>query len=999
MFYEGSKYLYEATRKRAYFDKVTIIVPKTWTHKSEYKLPGNLTFDYADVIVAPPNPRWAPLQYTKQYQGCGQRGVHIHFMDEFLTDPEVELYYGPLGRVLVHEWGHLRWGLFDEYPDAVGDPDNYQEFYFSPLTQQFEGVRCSYDHNAFPLKFFPESQMYRPCNGGPDIGYEEGCVYYVVANQDKDLVSSSIMFSSYPLGPIKYFCDNDSSDSPNLHNREAPNKHNRLCTSRSNWEVLRDHEDFRNNINPPREISEDDLMPEITIVQHQDIRVVLLLDTSGSMTSKNRFNKMISSSANYISSIVTEGSYIGIVEFNYVGIIRKNLTLVTSDDDRQALLESLPPDAGGSTAIGDGLLKSIEVLSEGGMDPAGGIILLITDGKENVRPNVADIMDTIISSGVIVDTLAFSQNADGLLPGLSQATGGKTYFYSDEVGSNTLYEAFAATMERGDVLDSERRVQLMGTSWSLKSDEERTSSIFLDSTLGRNTEFVFSWETENVLAIDVNITRPNGSMIDWSYEGYGVDISFRILTVSIKGQAEAGSWKFKVWNNGTQSQDVVVTIYSYPASNDVEPIIVTSELSGSTTAFEQNEPLVAYAEIRQGFRPMIYANVWATIERPQAGYEPIKLQLLDNGAGADVTKNDGVYSRYFTEMTGVGYYGVTIDVDNNEGNAIVIDSNPFSKSRPIVDPDDAFNLPDIGGVKIPSPGEPPAEPTGTPAPAFSRGTSGGSSRVDATPPGFSPGADLFPPGDILDLRVTNTSFLDKTVSLAWTASGDDLDSGAASWYEVIRAESVLAWQSDPDPESHLILNSSHVLQGNLSAPQVFGSREDLQVMVPVPEEVNVTSYAFVLRAFDDAGRWSEFSNVVQAVLREYVPESLPAPAPATTNAPPATSNPQPATGDASPVMTDAPPTTRDAPPVTTDAPPPTTDAPIVVTVTPPSTWLQWWHIALMVVGGSVGLSLLIGLILCAVLKGIPSKATPVSPIIVAEAGEHTNRAYAHEWLE
>ena len=45
------------------------------------------------------------------------------------------------GRVLVHEWGHYRWGLFDEYADPVGDPDNYQEFYWSGNTQQWEGVR------------------------------------------------------------------------------------------------------------------------------------------------------------------------------------------------------------------------------------------------------------------------------------------------------------------------------------------------------------------------------------------------------------------------------------------------------------------------------------------------------------------------------------------------------------------------------------------------------------------------------------------------------------------------------------------------------------------------------------------------------------------------------------------------------------------------------------------------------------------------------------------
>ncbi|XP_022080398.1 calcium-activated chloride channel regulator 1-like [Acanthaster planci] len=102
--------------------------------------------------------------------------------------------------MLVHEWGHFRWGLFDEYPDAVGDPDNYQEFYFSPITSQFEGVRCSYDYQAVPLIFFPDNLFYRECNGDPDIGYEDGCVYYVLVNQDD--VRSSIMYGTYPLEPV-----------------------------------------------------------------------------------------------------------------------------------------------------------------------------------------------------------------------------------------------------------------------------------------------------------------------------------------------------------------------------------------------------------------------------------------------------------------------------------------------------------------------------------------------------------------------------------------------------------------------------------------------------------------------------------------------------------------------------------------------------------------------------------------------------------------------------
>lgn len=97
MFIEASSYLYTATKQRAFFKNVTILVPQTWSSRPEYRQAGNESFDLADIIVAPPNPRWAPNPYTKQYQGCGKEGVHIHFEDSFLLHPDIEDYYGPLG--------------------------------------------------------------------------------------------------------------------------------------------------------------------------------------------------------------------------------------------------------------------------------------------------------------------------------------------------------------------------------------------------------------------------------------------------------------------------------------------------------------------------------------------------------------------------------------------------------------------------------------------------------------------------------------------------------------------------------------------------------------------------------------------------------------------------------------------------------------------------------------------------------------------------------------
>ena len=75
-----------------------------------------------------------------------------------------------------------------------------------------------------------------------------------------------------------------------------------------------------------------------------------------------KFLKMLSAAANYISSVVVEGSMIGIVEFSGTSQILSNLVTVDSDDVREALLQALPTKFIGQTCIGCGLNNSLQVI-------------------------------------------------------------------------------------------------------------------------------------------------------------------------------------------------------------------------------------------------------------------------------------------------------------------------------------------------------------------------------------------------------------------------------------------------------------------------------------------------------------------------------------------------------------------------------------------------------------------------------------------------------------
>lgn len=106
MFTNGSSYLYNATKNRAFFKEVTILIPETWSDHPSYTSPGSVTLRGADVIIAGYNPRFAPdgensaAPYTKHLEaGCGKQALYIHVTSYFLQNYRaLQEYYGDYGK-------------------------------------------------------------------------------------------------------------------------------------------------------------------------------------------------------------------------------------------------------------------------------------------------------------------------------------------------------------------------------------------------------------------------------------------------------------------------------------------------------------------------------------------------------------------------------------------------------------------------------------------------------------------------------------------------------------------------------------------------------------------------------------------------------------------------------------------------------------------------------------------------------------------------------------
>uniref|UniRef100_A0A8D0DVP0 Calcium-activated chloride channel N-terminal domain-containing protein n=1 Tax=Salvator merianae TaxID=96440 RepID=A0A8D0DVP0_SALMN len=183
MIKEASSYLYSATKQKFYIKSVKVVIPLTWQSKPGYERVTTESFEKADVIVADPYLKYGDDPYTLQYGGCGEPGRYIHFTPNFLTNDSLLHVYGSRGRIFVHEWAHLRWGVFDEY--------NMNAPFYATGPQKAEATRCSADISGqyiFPLG----TGKTRPCKFEHRTGlYEPGCQFIPDKVQS---TSASIMY-------------------------------------------------------------------------------------------------------------------------------------------------------------------------------------------------------------------------------------------------------------------------------------------------------------------------------------------------------------------------------------------------------------------------------------------------------------------------------------------------------------------------------------------------------------------------------------------------------------------------------------------------------------------------------------------------------------------------------------------------------------------------------------------------------------------------------------
>ncbi|XP_033110929.1 calcium-activated chloride channel regulator 1-like, partial [Anneissia japonica] len=217
IFTEGSSFLFEATNHRVYWKTITILVPNSWTNLAEYKPAKTETFDRANIRI---DYGTSKGPYTHVIEGCGKQGQYINLTPQYVRNKKyAESGWGPRDKTAVHEWAHLRWGVFDEYSTTTP--------FFVMEGNKIEETRCS---QSVAGVYEDDTSKDKKCTLDPETGvYTKSCKFIPDVKQTANV---SIMYKQY-LPSISFFCREDKIDPNNRHFEEAPNRQNTMCETKS----------------------------------------------------------------------------------------------------------------------------------------------------------------------------------------------------------------------------------------------------------------------------------------------------------------------------------------------------------------------------------------------------------------------------------------------------------------------------------------------------------------------------------------------------------------------------------------------------------------------------------------------------------------------------------------------------------------------------------------------------------------------------------------------
>jgi hypothetical protein len=353
--------------------------------------------------------------------------------------------------------------------------------------------------------------------------------------------------------------------------------------------------------------------------------------------------------------------------------------------------------------------------------PSGGNIVLITDSNMDINyPNKDSILKDIKNNHIIIDTIKLNDFKDNLLDDLSLKTEGLKF---DINQNNKLFdiESSLAMISNRETTNLFKAIELFNSYSTIEwhhDGEQKLKPIYIDDFISSKSSAIlrFKFSFEDIKSrINVVIYEPNFNQHKSNFMANCKDLSrlaefshdFNLTSlqeiVCEFRRPSSGKWQYEILNNDVQFKQTpyakikidvffrkkIEDLSFYPnyyernarnvnkkrrhvpyfqyAKEELQDKLQNSkhenefikvEATWSKEIIKYPEMQAIYVSLSKNLKAIINASVRAVILRPSGDY--VTVELYDNGNNADRFKDDGVYTRYFTNYNMNGIYSARV---------------------------------------------------------------------------------------------------------------------------------------------------------------------------------------------------------------------------------------------------------------------------------------------------------------------------------------------------
>ena len=383
------------------------------------------------------------------------------------------------------------------------------------------------------------------------------------------------------------------------------------------------------------------------LYSQESITVIFLLDDSGSMANSDP-DDLRYSAARLFVSLLDPGDSVGAVIFSdQARAITAGIETINSMEDKYQFADIFQPSLpNGYTDVLAGFSMISELLQTGSSETGQTIIIFLTDGQPEPLNYYSSYED---------DTIELAKSLD--IPVISIAL-------TQSASINFLTRISAQTM--GDVYPAETALDLLDVYLHILSQWKHriivgdgvidcpcVESVTIDQGLVPYINHI-SFAVSKDDNVNMTLIDPEGAVVDESsplIEFYRLnDTKFSVISLNT---ISAGDWQVQLEGSGKAQVRVIVE----------SSLQIGLPNLGSFA--EAGQPLLLEAEIIEidsigmSTRVVGEGGFSAIVTLPDGTEESLD-QFYDDGTHGDITANDGLYSRVYSNTTTHGTYSIRL---------------------------------------------------------------------------------------------------------------------------------------------------------------------------------------------------------------------------------------------------------------------------------------------------------------------------------------------------